>query len=60
MRVPVSGESTARAIMVHLGAKLREVSVVSIDGIELKGWFAQPFNPDSEVEVHCFAPNQLN
>ncbi len=22
--------------------------------------YTAAFNPDSEVEVHCFAPNQLN
>jgi hypothetical protein len=51
LRVPVSKEFTARAIAPQPGANLKEVAVVSADGVQLKGWFAQPLNPNGNVVI---------
>src|ERR1700726_475759 len=59
-RIPVNERQTAEATAARFGAALRDVSVTSIDGSHLQGWFARPAkaNGDAVILLHGVGDNR--
>jgi dipeptidyl aminopeptidase/acylaminoacyl peptidase len=59
-RVPVNERQTAEATASRFGATLQDISVTSIDGSHLQGWFARPAkaNGDAVILLHGVGDNR--
>lgn len=59
-RIPLRDRESAEAMAARFGAALQDVSIVSRDGIQLRGWLASPAhaNGDAVILLHGVGDNR--
>jgi uncharacterized protein len=50
-RMPLRERQSARAIATRFGADLQNISISARDGVQLRGWFANPANANGDAAI---------
>jgi uncharacterized protein len=50
-RIPLRNRQSAEAMAARFGARLQDVSISARDGIQLRGWFANPANANGDAVI---------